>query len=56
MGAAVTIELAKPIDGSDIISNGSLDHARSEIIRLRSTLGIINIILCVLRTHHYCQH
>ena len=45
MGAAVTIELSKPIDGSDIVSNGTLDNARSEIIRLRSTLGIIILLI-----------
>jgi hypothetical protein len=30
MGSAVTIELFKPLDGSDIVN---LDDARSEIIR-----------------------
>jgi hypothetical protein len=36
MGAAVMMELAKPVDGSDIIS---LDYARREILHLRSELG-----------------
>jgi len=36
MGAAVTIELVKPLDGSDIIN---IEMARNEIIRLRTTLG-----------------
>jgi len=36
MGAAVTIELVKPLDGSDIIN---IEIARNEVIRLRTTLG-----------------
>lgn len=39
MGAAVTIELQKPVDASDIRASGSLSVARAEITRLRSTLG-----------------
>lgn len=39
MGAAVTIELQKPVDGSDIKSTGQLDHAKAEITRLRGLLG-----------------
>eukprot|EP00601_Ochromonadales_sp_CCMP2298_P036619 CAMPEP_0173359244 /NCGR_PEP_ID=MMETSP1144-20121109/19925_1 /TAXON_ID=483371 /ORGANISM="non described non described, Strain CCMP2298" /LENGTH=191 /DNA_ID=CAMNT_0014308467 /DNA_START=46 /DNA_END=621 /DNA_ORIENTATION=- len=39
MGAAAAVDLGKPIDGSDIISNGTLDYARSEIIHLRTELG-----------------
>lgn len=39
MGAAVTIELAKPADASDIISTGSLEYAKNEILRLRNDLG-----------------
>lgn len=36
MGAAVTVELNKPIDGSDI---KLFDHAKSELIQLRNLLG-----------------
>jgi len=38
MGAAVTIELQKPIDASDI---KSIDSARKEVTRLRNLLGIL---------------
>ena len=36
MGATVSVELFKPLNGSDVLN---LDDARSEIIRLRTTLG-----------------
>jgi hypothetical protein len=39
MGAAVTIELQKPVDASDIIASKSLKVAREEVIRLRTSLG-----------------
>lgn len=39
MGAAVTIELQKPLDGSDIKSSGQLDTAKAEVTRLRRLLG-----------------
>ncbi len=39
MGAAVGIELAKPVDASDIKEHGSLDVARGEVMRLRHLLG-----------------
>ena len=39
MGAAVTIELQKPVDAADIKATGNLSVAKAEIIRLRSTLG-----------------
>ena len=39
MGAAVTIELNKPIDASDIRSSNNLSVARNEVIRLRKELG-----------------
>ena len=38
MGAAVGVELAKPVDASDI-PDGDLLHAKNEIIRLRHALG-----------------
>ena len=41
MGAAVTIELSKPVDGSDIIEAGSFEFAKQEILRLRSELGYL---------------
>lgn len=41
MGAAVTIELTKPADGSDIIATGSLQYAKNEVIRLRNDLGYL---------------
>ena len=41
MGAAVTIELTKPADGSDIIATGSVDYARNEVIRLRNDLNYL---------------
>ena len=39
MGAAVTIELNKPIDASDIRASNNLLVARNEVIRLRKELG-----------------
>ena len=39
MGAAVTVELSKPLDASDIRSTNSLVVAKNEIIRLRENLG-----------------
>ena len=39
MGAAVGVELAKPIDASDITNNGTLELARSEVVHLRAALG-----------------
>ena len=39
MGAAVGVEISKPADGSDIAESRSLDVARDEIIRLRTSLG-----------------
>ncbi len=39
MGAAVGVELNKPIDGSDILASDSLLVARDEIVRLRLLLG-----------------
>lgn len=39
MGAAATIELQKPVDASDIISAGSVELAKAEVIRLRTSLG-----------------
>ena len=39
MGAAVTIELNKPADASDIRESKSLDYAKDEVIRLRNDLG-----------------
>lgn len=41
MGAAVTIELTKPADGSDIVATGSLNYAKNEVIRLRNDLGFL---------------
>lgn len=41
MGAAVTIELTKPVDGSDIVATGSIDFAKNEVIRLRNDLGYL---------------
>ncbi len=41
MGAAVTIELSKPADGSDIAATQSLEFATKEIVRLRSDLGYL---------------
>jgi len=41
MGAAVTIELSKPADASDIASTNSLEYATNEIVRLRSDLGYL---------------
>ena len=37
MGAAVGVEMAKPLDGSDIATD--LQHAMNEVIRLRHALG-----------------
>lgn len=39
MGAAVGIEMQKPMDASDIMMTGSLPTARGEVIRLREKLG-----------------
>jgi hypothetical protein len=39
MGAAVGIELQKPLDASDIRESGSLDIARGEVMKLRASLG-----------------
>ena len=39
MGAAVGVELNKPVDGSDILASDSLLVARDEIVRLRLLLG-----------------
>ena len=39
MGAAVTIELNKPVDASDIRSSDNLSVAQNEVIRLRKELG-----------------
>lgn len=39
MGAAVTVELTKPTDASDISQTNDLTFARNEIIRLRKELG-----------------
>lgn len=41
MGAAVTLELAKPPDASDIREIGSLSAALSEVVRLRRQLGML---------------
>jgi hypothetical protein len=41
MGAAVTIELTKPADGSDIVATGNLNYAKNEVIRLRNDLGFL---------------
>jgi hypothetical protein len=39
MGAAAAVELEKPPDASDILGSGSLDFAKTEVIRLRKDLG-----------------
>ena len=39
MGSAVSVELEKPADASDVRSTGDLETARNEIIRLRHALG-----------------
>ena len=39
MGAAVTIELNKPVDASDIRASNNLLVAKNEVIRLRKELG-----------------
>jgi hypothetical protein len=39
MGAAVSIEMEKPVDASDVYCTGSLPTARGEVIRLREKLG-----------------
>ena len=39
MGAAVTIELNKPTDASDVRATRSLQIAKNEVIRLREELG-----------------
>ena len=39
MGAAVSIELSKPLDASDIRITNDLSIAKTEIIRLRTNLG-----------------
>ena len=39
MGSAVSVELEKPADASDVRSTGDLMTAKNEIIRLRHALG-----------------
>ena len=39
MGGAVSVELNKPLDASDIKHSNELSVARNEVIRLRSSLG-----------------
>lgn len=39
MGAAVGVELERPVDASDILATGSLPTARGEVVRLREKLG-----------------
>ena len=39
MGAAVGIEMEKPVDASDVLMTGSLPTARGEVVRLREKLG-----------------
>jgi hypothetical protein len=39
MGSAVSVELEKPADASDIRGSNSLPVARNEVIRLRHALG-----------------
>jgi hypothetical protein len=39
MGSAVSVELEKPADASDIRSSGDVTVARNEVIRLRNSLG-----------------
>jgi hypothetical protein len=41
MGAAVTIELSKPVDASDIRESGNFMFAQREILRLRNDLGYL---------------
>lgn len=39
MGAAVALELSKPVDAKDITDSGSLEYAKNEVIRLRQNLS-----------------
>ena len=39
MGAAVALELSKPVDAKDIIESKSLEYAKNEVIRLRHNLS-----------------
>jgi hypothetical protein len=39
MGAAASIEGQKPMDASDILASESLEVARGEVTRLRTSLG-----------------
>jgi hypothetical protein len=39
MGAAVGVEMQKPMDASDVMMTGSLPTARGEVVRLREKLG-----------------
>lgn len=39
MGAAVGVEVQKPVDASDVLMTGSLATARGEVVRLREKLG-----------------
>ncbi len=39
MGSGVSVELEKPLDGSDLRSSGSLQVALNEVMRLRRSLG-----------------
>lgn len=39
MGAAVALELSKPVDAKDIIDSHSLEYAKNEVIRLRQNLS-----------------
>ena len=39
MGAAVGVEIQKPVDASDVLMTGSLATARGEVVRLREKLG-----------------
>jgi hypothetical protein len=41
MGATASIELQKPLDASDIEETGSLEYAKNEVIRLRTSLGYL---------------
>jgi len=39
MGAAVALELSKPVDATDITESKSLEYAKNEVIRLRQNLS-----------------
>lgn len=39
MGAAASMEVAKPQDASDVRATDDLDYAKAEVIRLREALG-----------------